>query len=109
MALAIGYVNISAQKHKYANMRTTLEIPDELYRSLKARAALSGVPVREIVTQLIDLGLRSVPSVARTRHRRHAPPPVAIPPRGVSIAALSHEDKVRAEEIEDEAKHARPA
>ena len=90
-------------------MRTTLEIPDELYRSLKARAALSGVPVREIVTQLIDLGLRSAPSVGPNRHRRDAPPPVAIPPQGVPIAALSHEDKVRTEEIEDEAKHARPA
>jgi hypothetical protein len=94
-------------------MRTTLDIPDELYRSLKARAALSGVPLREIVTQLIDLGLRSVSSVAPTRDRRHALPPVAIPPRGVPIAALSHEDKVRMEEIEDEAKdqakHARSA
>jgi hypothetical protein len=90
-------------------MRTTLDIPDDLYRSLKARAALSGVPVREIVTQLIDLGLRSVPSVASARDRRRVPPPVAIPPRGVPIAALSHDDKVRTEEIEDEAKHARPA
>ena len=95
--------------HKYANMRITLDFPDELYRSLKARAALNGAPMREIVTQLIDLGLRSVPSVAPTRDRRHAPPPVAIPPRGVPIAALSHDDKVRAEEIEDEAKHAGPA
>jgi hypothetical protein len=94
--------------HKYAKMRTTLDIPDDLYRSLKARAALSGVPMREIVTQLIDLGLRSVPPVAPTRDRRHVPPPVAIPPRGVPIAALSHDDKVRMEEIEDEAKHARP-
>jgi len=90
-------------------MRTTLEIPDELYRSLKARAALRGVPVREIVTQLIDIGLRSVPSAASTGHRRHAPPPVAIPPGGLPIAALSREDKIREEEMEDEAKHARPA
>jgi hypothetical protein len=95
-------------------MRTTLDIPDELYRSLKARAALRGVPVREIVTQLIDLGLRSAPSVAPARERRHAPPPVAILPRGVPIAALSHEEKVRSEEIEDEARmnalgNARPA
>ena len=90
-------------------MRTTLDFPDDLYRSLKARAALSGVPVREIVTQLIDLGLRSVPPVATTLDRRHTRPPVAIPPRGVPIAALSHGDNVRTEEIEDEAKHARPA
>lgn len=90
-------------------MRTTIDIPDELYRSLKARAALSGVPVRDVVAQLIDLGLRSVSSAAPTRDRRHSPPPVAIPSRGVPIAALSHDDKARAEEIEDEAKHARSA
>src|SRR6516162_6776918 len=42
--------DIFACMHKYANMRTTLDFPDDLYRSLKARAALSGVPVREIVT-----------------------------------------------------------
>jgi hypothetical protein len=48
-------------------MRTTIDIPDELYRSLKARAALSGLPVQDVVTRLIDLGLRSVSSAAPTR------------------------------------------
>lgn len=86
-------------------MRTTFDVPDELYRSLKVRAALSGVPMREIVTQLLELGLRSGSLGAPTPNRRHGPPPVAIPPRGVPIAALSHEDTVRAEEEEDEAKH----
>ena len=94
-------------------MRTTVDIPDELYRALKARAALTGVPVREMVTQLIDLGLRSVPTNASRRDRRRTPPPVAIQPRGVPIAALSNQDMARLEEIEDEAKHvakhARPA
>jgi hypothetical protein len=94
-------------KHKYANMRTTLEIPDEIYRSLKARAALSGVPVREVVAQLIEQGLRAAPAGAPTRDRRRQPPPVAIPPRGVPIRALSHKEKARAEELEDEAKFAR--
>jgi hypothetical protein len=88
-------------------MRTTIDIPEELYRSLKARATLSGVTMRDAITQLINLGLRSASSAAPTRDRRRLPPPVAIPSRGLPIAALSHDDKARAEEIEDEAKHAR--
>lgn len=90
-------------------MRTTIDIPDELYRSLKARAALSGVPVREVVTRLLDLGLRAVPSAAVARNARRAAPPAAIQPRSVAIAALSHEEKVRAEDSDDEAKFGRPA
>lgn len=90
-------------------MRTTIDIPDELYRSLKARAALSGVPVREVVMHLIGLGLRSDPSASGARDRRHGMPPVAIPARGTPIAALSRADMARIEEIEDEAKHARSA
>lgn len=33
-------------------MRTTLDIPDELYRQVKARAALQGKTVREVTTEL---------------------------------------------------------
>ncbi len=33
-------------------MRTTLDIPDELYRQVKARAALEGRSVREVTTEL---------------------------------------------------------
>jgi hypothetical protein len=85
-------------------MRTTIDLPENLYRSLKARAGLSGITLRELVQQLIEQGLRSPrgePSV-----RRHAPPPVIIPPRGVPIPAMSREGIRRIEEEEDEAKHA---
>lgn len=90
-------------------MRTTIDIPDELYRSLKARAALGGEPLRDIVTRLIHLGLRADPSATASRASRRGAPPVAIPPAGVAIPALSHMDRVRAEEAEDEAKLARSA
>ncbi|HEX4078574.1 MAG TPA: hypothetical protein VHX61_06840 [Rhizomicrobium sp.] len=90
-------------------MRTTIEIPDELYRSLKARAALSGVPVRAVVTQLLDQGLRSVPPSGFHSGRRRQSPPVAIAPGGPPIPALTREEMRRAEEREDEAKLARSA
>ncbi|HEX4160305.1 MAG TPA: hypothetical protein VHY79_17705 [Rhizomicrobium sp.] len=90
-------------------MRTTIEIPDELYRSLKARAALSGLPVRAVVAQLIDQGLRAVASGPPASARRRQPPPVAIAPRGTPVPALTREEMRRAENDEDESKLARSA
>ena len=38
-------------------MRTTLDLPDETFRQLKAQAALRGLELKELVTQLIQRGL----------------------------------------------------
>lgn len=38
-------------------MRTTLDLPDETFRQLKAHAALNGLKLKELVTQLIQRGL----------------------------------------------------
>jgi hypothetical protein len=90
--------------HQDVFMRTTIDLPENLYRTLKARAGLSGITMRQLVQQLIEHGLR----VPRNEPggSRHAPPPVIIPPRGVRIPALSREEIRRIEEEEDEAKHA---
>jgi hypothetical protein len=39
-------------------MKTTIEIPDELYRKLKARSAASGKTVREVVVGLVQEWLK---------------------------------------------------
>ncbi|WP_077033702.1 hypothetical protein [Pelomonas sp. KK5] len=39
-------------------MRTTLDLPDELLRHLKARAALEGRSLRDLTLQLIERGLQ---------------------------------------------------
>jgi hypothetical protein len=83
-------------------MRTTIEIPDDLYRTLKARAGLSGVTLRELVQRLIEEGLH--PAAPRSVHK-HGAPPVIIPCRGVPIPALSRAELKGIEEQEDEAKH----
>ena len=85
-------------------MRTTIDLPENLYRTLKARAGMSGITLRQLVQQVIEQGLRS-PRSEPTVSRR-APPPVIIPPRGVPIPALSREQIRRTEEEEDEAKYA---
>lgn len=49
-------------------MRTTLDIPDPLYRRLKATAALRGSTVKEIVLKLIEREIAS-PSSRKRRVR----------------------------------------
>ena len=85
-------------------MRTTIEIPDDLFRALKARAGLTGVTLRKLVQGLIEQGLR--PTTGRSNSaNRHSGPPVIIPRRGVKIPAVSRAETRRIEEREDEAKH----
>ncbi len=39
-------------------MKTTLEIPDPLFRRAKARAAEQGIPLRQFVTEAVEDKLR---------------------------------------------------
>ncbi|MDQ7859534.1 MAG: hypothetical protein QN174_10295 [Armatimonadota bacterium] len=90
-------------------MRTTVDLPDALYRSLKARAALNGVTMRDLVRRFIEQGLRQPPAAAQAGPGRRQPPPVIIPPRNVPIPVIPRSRLRRLEEEEDEVKHARSA
>lgn len=52
-------------------MRTTLDLPDETFRQLKAEAALSGAKLKDLITEFIEIGLATrtggQPLTARTR------------------------------------------
>ena len=55
-----------AYLHKNANMRTSIDFPDPLFRSLKASAAMQGTSLRDHVLQLIERGMQQpVPQVKR--------------------------------------------
>jgi hypothetical protein len=92
---------------KDASMRTTIDLPDDLYRTLKARAAFGGTTLRALILQLVEQGLRQ--PTTRKRSVRREPPRVIIKPRGVPIEPLSASELRRLEEEGDEARHARPA
>jgi hypothetical protein len=48
-------------------MRTTVDLPDELLRQIKAKAALEGMTLKELLTAYIFSGLRQpTPSKAAT-------------------------------------------
>ncbi len=89
------------------NMRTTIDFPDELYRSLKARAATGGMSLKTLLIRLVEIGLRQQ-SLGRTAGGgRRSSPPIIVPPRGEPLRALSAKELRRLEEEEDEAKNAR--
>ena len=58
-------------------MRTTLDLPDETFRQLKAQAALNGLKLKELVTQLIQHGL-AAGVMAPAPEQAPGSPPVAI-------------------------------
>jgi plasmid stability protein len=56
-------------------MRTSFDLPDPLFRHLKARAALEGRSLRELVVSLLEQGLFAPPQADLAE----APVPVAAP------------------------------
>ena len=86
-------------------MRTTIDLPDELYRTLKARAAINGITMRELVQQLIEQALSSAAPAADPK--QHQDPPVIIPSTGQPLPDLSPEAMHRLEEEDDLERYAR--
>lgn len=46
---------------KLYNLKATLEIPDDLYRQVKARSAMEGRPVRSVAVELLQNWLEAPP------------------------------------------------
>jgi hypothetical protein len=62
-------------------MRTTLDLPDPLFKEVKTRAVQQGVTLKELLAIYIEAGLRN-PSAAKTNapaDGKHHALPVGIP------------------------------
>ena len=74
-------------------MRTTLEIPDPLFREVKARAAQSGLKLKEFLTRYIEARLKA-PVLQSPQSRPKRTPlttlgePPGVPHRAYSNAEL---------------------
>ena len=72
-------------------MRTTIDLPDALYRQIKAQAALEGRPVKSLVHTLLQRALAAGPT-AEVPAARSEPPTLSVgqplPLRHPSNAAL---------------------
>lgn len=62
-------------------MRTTLDLPDELLRQAKAKAALEGATLKKLLTRYIERGLRQMPESGRRAAERS---PLPVIPRRAS-------------------------
>ena len=91
-------------------MRTTLDLPDETFRKLKAEAALRGFKLKELVAQLIERGLREGGLPPAAKHpRRSFAIPIAREADGSVTLALSNAQLQAILEEEDVAEFHRVA
>jgi len=81
-------------------MRTTLDLPDPLFRELKTRAAREGVKMKELLAAFIEDGLRGGKG-AHARTPVRSPLPVARRATGVPIPAMSNARIARILDAED--------
>jgi hypothetical protein len=83
-------------------MRTTLDIPDELYQQAESRAAREGIPVGDLVAQALRLALGETRVGGRQRiafplHHSARPGTLSVEEvRGAEEAAAQQEDATRA-------------
>lgn len=52
-------------------MKTTLEIPDQVFRRAKSRAAQQGIPLRQFVTEAVEEKLKTAGSPAEKPWLKH--------------------------------------
>jgi hypothetical protein len=62
----------------YGFMKTTLEIPDELFREMKAAAALRGMKLKDFVTIAISEQLARSKSAESAWSTERLPPPPKV-------------------------------
>ena len=55
-------------------MRTTLDLPEQLFRQVKAKAALEGAKLKDLLARYIEAGLRQSPQPAALPHGRSSLP-----------------------------------
>ena len=86
-------------------MRTTLELPDELFKQAKIQAVQKGLPLKELIRDYVERGLQqdtlSPPPPVRTRR---GPPPV-IParpgPPPINLTNEKIDEIFEAEDLDD--------
>lgn len=69
-------------------MRTTIDLPEATLRQLKARAALEGVPMKDLVLGYVQHGLARRPAPARSAAR--SPLPDLVPNKPLALRRPSN-------------------
>lgn len=94
-------------------MRTTTDLPDNLLRQVKARAAIDGLKLKDLIIHYVEQGLKQgskpVAGGSFPRRQRSPLPVIERAATGKPISALSCDDLARLELEDDLAKHDRSA
>jgi hypothetical protein len=88
-------------------MRTTIDLPDELFRQVKAKAALDGTKLKDLVTRYVEQGLKGTPPPTAPLRRQRSELPVARVATGHTLPALTNAEIQRILD-EEEAAGGRP-
>ena len=88
-------------------MRTTLDLPDILFREVKTRAVQQGVTLKDLLAQYIQAGMNAPASVAPLAPRANIPLPYFRKTDGPAIPAHSNAELFAILEEEDIAAHQR--
>ena len=60
--------DVTAQSRFYAFMRTTVDLPDPLYKRVKAEAALHGMKMRDFIRRSLESSLAGGSKKTKSRH-----------------------------------------
>ena len=89
-------------------MRTTIDLPDDLFRRAKATAAMRGLKLKELFTMFIENGLAEEPKKEKFGHK--GPIPVSIPIDCSNMPPLTtNEELLQWLDRQDEMSRDRPA
>ena len=70
-------------------MRTTVDLPDEIFRQAKAQAALQGMSFKDLIARFVRQGLRGFQQDQKTERRRRSEPPIARAATGRPLTVFS--------------------
>jgi hypothetical protein len=73
-------------------VKTTLEIPDPIFRKAKARAAESGIPLRQFITEAVQAKLETAPACPQQKPWM----------KGAGALKHLHKETVRIQKLIDE-------
>ncbi|MEA2558638.1 MAG: hypothetical protein QOH06_142 [Acidobacteriota bacterium] len=71
-------------------MRTTIDLPDELLRQVKDKAALNGLKLQELIARYVEEGLRGAPSHSAPPRRQRSELPVSRAATGHTLPPLTN-------------------
>ena len=88
-------------------MRTTIELPDDLLRRVKATSALKGMKLKDLVAQMLENALRNQAPELDLAPKPIRELPVMIPATGRKIPNLTNSELFQILDQEDDELHAR--